>query len=378
MIEPPDGSQVSVAANSLWYLEGYVDAGKRAWRTTLRSLPLRVGRQPQMDLQLMSDNVSARHAEILGLENELWIRDLDSTNGTFVNNVRIEGRQRLRHGDLIRFADLEFRLAHYLAPDEEDGPGTTALDSQELAMLLADQGPAVDRMLETRDVTSLFQPIVDLREDATLGWELLSRGTLGGYETAPTELMHTAERFGREVEVSEMCRERGVLQAVALPGRPLIFVNCHPAELRDTGRLLRSIEALLELGDGAVDLVLEIHEAAITDRSNLAELDAGLRELAVQIAFDDFGTGQSRLIELANTPPAFIKFDMEFVRRIDRRSDRQLTVLRSLLTVARDLGARSIAEGIETAAELDACREVGFRFGQGFHLARPRTLQDVL
>jgi EAL domain-containing protein (putative c-di-GMP-specific phosphodiesterase class I) len=97
----------------------------------------------------------------------------------------------------------------------------------------------------------------------------------------------------------------------------------------------------------------------------------------VGIAYDDFGAGQARLLELAEVPPHYLKFDMSFVRGIDAAPATRQRLLSSLVTVARDLLVYTVAEGVETAEEADACMRVGFTHAQGFYFGRPRAIEDM-
>ena len=93
--------------------------------------------------------------------------------------------------------------------------------------------------------------------------------------------------------------------------------------------------------------------------------------MKIGLAYDDFGAGQSRLNELAQCPPDYLKFDMSLMRGIDAASPQRQRLLATLVKMVRDLGIHSVAEGVETPAEADACRQMGFDLGQGFFYGRP-------
>ncbi len=360
-----------------WCLEGYVDSGKRAWRTVIHRLPLRVGRDSRADLPLLSDKVSHRHAEIYSEGGGLWVRDLDSTNGTFVNGEQVRRARRLQAGDILRFADLEFRLTPYEAPDQLVDTRTKVLSKYELTDFLREQSEEFTRLLRKKAVRALFQPVVDLDRSALIGYELLSRGALSGFETAPAELFYIAESLGLEMKLSELCRIQGVLAAQSLPGSPRVFLNTHPSEIRRRGDFLKSLERLrVSCPDAA--LVVEIHEAAMADPRTMSQLREGLDFLGIQLAFDDFGTGQSRLMEIAEVPPDYVKFDMAFVRRLHEATGRRRKLVADLVELTRSLGITAIAEGVESKAELQACREAGFTAAQGFYLGLPLGVEEAI
>ena len=92
------------------YLEGYWVDGESVYRIPINHFPALVGRESGLAVTLQSSNVSRQHAEFLRQDGQLVIRDLGSTNGTFVNHEPVTGSRPLTSGDVIRFADLEFRL----------------------------------------------------------------------------------------------------------------------------------------------------------------------------------------------------------------------------------------------------------------------------
>jgi EAL domain-containing protein (putative c-di-GMP-specific phosphodiesterase class I) len=116
---------------------------------------------------------------------------------------------------------------------------------------------------------------------------------------------------------------------------------------------------------------LEIHEAAVTCVKQMREMRALLNELNMGLAYDDFGAGQARIVELGEAPPDYLKFDIELIRDIDHASPERQRMLASLVNIVGDLGIASLAEGVETAAEHETCLQMGFNFGQGFHYGKP-------
>jgi EAL domain-containing protein (putative c-di-GMP-specific phosphodiesterase class I) len=129
-----------------------------------------------------------------------------------------------------------------------------------------------------------------------------------------------------------------------------------------------------------LDLALEIHEKVLTKEGfvGFPELKKMLSESNIYIAYDDFGAGEARLLELADAPPHYLKFDRRFVMSINQpelRDRRQL--LGSLVSLARDLRVKAIAEGIETAEEASTCEEIGFQLAQGYHFGRPSPIDTI-
>lgn len=361
-------------SDAYWYLVGFVDKNQKQWRTIIRSLPLKIGRHPGADLYLYSTSVSHQHAEFYEQDGALWIRDLASTNGTYVGSTRITEPVRLREGDTIHFADLVFRLGSYSPPQETDQGETRELDTEELVTRLHEHTVQFTQLIDAQAVRPYFQALHRMTgEGHVLGYELLSRGLLGGLETLPLELFYIAERLGRERELSQLCRSVGARAAKDLPEESVCFMNTHPAEIQEPLEFLRSVEALREQHP-EVRLAIEIHEAAVTGSRGIAEIRDGLQSLDVQLAYDDFGTGQSRLLQIAEVPPDYLKFDMSLIRDLDQAPDERLQFVAGLVATTRSIGVVPIAEGIESEVEAQACVEAGFEVGQGYFYSVPGPL----
>ena len=152
-------------------------------------------------------------------------------------------------------------------------------------------------------------------------------------------------------------------------GLPKLFLNTHPAELEEPG-LLESLKELREMAPW-LNLALEIHEGVLADPASIAELRGQLSAIQIGLAYDDFGAGQARLLELGEAPPNYLKFDMRFVSGIDHAPTSKRRLLTSLIGMARDLLMKTVAEGIETPGEAEVCSKLGFTHAQGFHFGRP-------
>ena len=162
-----------------------------------------------------------------------------------------------------------------------------------------------------------------------------------------------------------------------LPERPIaVFFNLHPAEMADLEEVTSELRRVAAGLDTDQDAVLEIHEGAVTDPKAMRIIRERLRELDIGLAYDDFGAGQSRLMELVEVPPDYLKLDMALVRDIDRSPKRQ-DLVRALVSFMCDLGIEVIAEGIERVEEAETCRQLGCSLGQGYLLGRPAAIARV-
>jgi EAL domain-containing protein (putative c-di-GMP-specific phosphodiesterase class I) len=376
--EPRDAGAGPPIAEAGWYLETLDEGGvlRRYW---IRALPFRIGRRHGLELFLPADSVSKTHAEIYALGSSLRLRDLGSRNGTFLNRALVEDTA-LGEGDVLHFADFEFRLGR-----SEVAEAVPATAGEVRPTTVANQGPRPHRfekgtrelreLLHDGQVTVVFQPIVLLSRGTVAAYEALGRGRHDQLPESPLDLLKIAASIGKEAELSRLFRRRAVELAAQRTDLPTIFLNTHEVELARPG-LLESLEELRVIAPH-LDLALEIHEKVLTHPAAIAELRRLLLERNIALAYDDFGAGQARLLELAEAPPHYLKFDRRFVCELDRAPAAKRRLLRSLLALARELLVKTVAEGIETAAEERACAEDGFTHGQGFHIGRPRPIEQL-
>jgi EAL domain-containing protein (putative c-di-GMP-specific phosphodiesterase class I) len=360
-----------------FYLESLVEGGRQLRRIAVHPLPFRVGRLSGQSLCLASESVSKEHAEIVMRDGNLWVQDLGSKNGTFVNSERVS-EARINEGDILHFAQVEFRVGRQeLDETQELGlePSTVSLGDTKLPEQFVEGVRELPELLEGRLVTSLFQPIVSLPSGALAGYEALGRGRHARLPEQPLELFRVASAVGAEAELSRLFRETAVELVRQKERFPPLFLNVHASEL-ETPMLVPDVVVLRERCPD-LRLTLEVHEGALADKASVDRLRTQLSRAGVGIAYDDFGAGQARLLELAEVPPHYLKFDMLFVRGIDTAPDTRQRLLTSLVSVARDLLVYTVAEGVETAEEADVCMRIGFTHAQGFFFGRPRPIGEL-
>ncbi|MDA2933661.1 EAL domain-containing protein [Acidobacteria bacterium AH-259-D05] len=361
-----------------WFLEGFLGDRKTLRRWMIRSLPYHVGRQPEMNLCLPFKSVSGKHAELYVEGDTLRIRDLGSTNGTFVNRKRIQEEMVLRDGDVLHFSECEFRVGRLVAKVAD--PSSTIysdLSESNLPKLMAVGVREFKQMLLTRSVLPAFQPILELGTGVRVGYEVLGRGDQEGLAATPNELFHIAAELGLETELSRLFRLRGMEEAKRLvEGTAKIFLNTHPNEL-DSPKLLASLKALRR-EESRLPIVLEVHEAAVTDLSRMQELRRQLTDLKIGLAYDDFGAGQARLLELVEAPPDYLKFDASLIQDIHQAASSKQKMVESLVRMGNEIGVCCLAEGIEKEEEQTVCIEMDFKLGQGFLYGKPAPLSTWL
>jgi len=351
--------EIPATMDAIWFLVGQGDQQSRY--VPVHSTPFTIGRRSGLSFTVNSGTISGLHAEIVQSGTSLAVRDMRSTNGTYVNGKRVNGETLLSEDDLVQFADVAFRVRRQTASQEL---GTIQTNGYDRALALVQ----FDKLMRDRSVVPHFQPLVRMKDKALKGYEVLGRSRILGLEM-PNAMFTAAAQLNVEVELSRMLRWEGLRAAMRYPNRPRVFVNTHPLELEDP-ELIGSMRSLREFCPD-MPIVLEIHEKAVTDPTRMQELQQALIDMDIRLAYDDFGAGQTRLVELVEVRPDYLKFDMQLIQRIDKAGPERQMLLEALVRMARELGIVTLAEGVETEGEHLVCCQLGFEMGQGFFYGRP-------
>ena len=277
-------------------------------------------------------------------------------------------------GDVVHFADQEYRVCG----EEQTSVRSTAAVNPEVIRAMrsaAERRTALEEFIDERRFQTLFQPIVDLEFNRTMGYEALGRAVAVDFFRNTDEMFTEAERLSLSLELSEALRFVSAREVQNLPRDLSVFINTHPFELHDQPRLLASVDEFLKFVGGR-KVVIEIHEMAITDVPHFLDLRNELERRGVNLAFDDFGRGQSRFLELAALKPQYVKFDRATIAGARDGGESRASMISTLVELVHKMGQMAIAEGIETQAELEFCRELGFDYGQGYLLGRPKPSDE--
>jgi EAL domain-containing protein (putative c-di-GMP-specific phosphodiesterase class I) len=224
----------------------------------------------------------------------------------------------------------------------------------------------IERFVSGHGVWMVFHPIVDLETRDEIGVEALAR--FGSIPVKPPDRWFaeaTALELGLQLELRTVKEALEALPRV--PDGTFLSINC-------SHRAAASPQLAERLDGVEKRIVLEITEhEVIEDYAGLAEALAPLRARGLRVAVDDVGAGYASLRHALQLAPDMVKMDISLTRNIDRDAGRR-ALAAALISFAAETDMTIIAEGIETAGELHALRELGIRYGQGFHLARPAPL----
>ncbi|WP_300327381.1 EAL domain-containing protein [Accumulibacter sp.] len=357
-----------------WFLESIVGDGAHVVYN-ITHLPFRVGRDPDNDLVVTARGLSRHHALLTADSHSGRIRltDLNSTNGSFVGRQRVENSCLLNDNDIVHFGNAEFRIRVRVAepPAARPTEGHTLVLPPGMAlseMFPENEAEFLD-LLGGHGMSGAAQPIVEADSRCIFAYELLGRASHPLLPGSPLRLFKMASALDREVDLSVAFRRFGVAAiAPRLRGFPL-FANTHPKETFSEDFFNALVCLRQEMPE--LDLVVEIHEAAVTESCRLRELAARFRDIGVRFAYDDFGAGQARLNELGEVPAHFVKFDMGLIHDLHLAGESKRRVVGDLVKLVRGLGSVPLAEGIENELEAEVCLAMGFQLFQGYLTGRP-------
>ncbi len=235
------------------------------------------------------------------------------------------------------------------------------------------------RAIERQEIKVLFQPIVRLDDRAIAGFEALARWDhpkMG--RLSPAEFISIAEEIGLIVDLGlfvldHTARQLATWQA-ATKGREPVFasVNVSSRQLlrHDLIQDLRGVLTRTPLARGS--LKLEITESLVMENpEHASQMLSRIKELGAGLSLDDFGTGHSSLAYLQRFPFDTIKIDQSFVRTTTRGT--RPVILRSIISLAHDLGMEVVAEGAETDSDAVELYQLGCEYAQGFAFGEPMT-----
>lgn len=278
--------------------------------------------------------------------------------------------------DLMKNADAALYRA------KKAGPGTVRFFeeaddkvSRDRKALQADLAGAIAR----NELFLVFQPFLDLGSngvtglEALLRWQHPTRGLV-----PPSEFIPVAEETGLIHEIGEWVVRRACATLAEWPEEVRVAVNFSAAQFHNTGILQIIVQALADAKVSPSRLEIEITESMLLSKyGSAASILKALLQLGVTVALDDFGTGFSSLTSLRKLPFNRIKIDQSFISDMLVQPD-CAAIVKSVISLARDLRIGVVAEGVETADQLDYLRQIGCDEVQGYLISRPVAADAVM
>jgi len=229
------------------------------------------------------------------------------------------------------------------------------------------------------ELENAYQPKFDLRTGALVGAEALVRWQhpIRGH-VPPANFVPLAEETGLILPLGEAVLRRACWDALRWPADVSLAVNVSAVQVErcDVGELVA--DCLRESGLEPRRLEIELTESIfLGDSSRAQALLAKLKQLGVRVALDDFGTGYSSLGALQSLPLDTLKIDRSFVMNLEGKDPKAAAIVRTVVQLANAIGARTVAEGIETETQRATLTALGCDVGQGYLLAPPLTAQGI-
>ncbi|HET9417408.1 MAG TPA: EAL domain-containing protein [Candidatus Limnocylindria bacterium] len=300
--------------------------------------------------------------------------------------VRVAGRDRsvgasigisLGRSGIAKAEQLmsEADIAMYVAKGDGKG-GSSVFDPRTHASVVRSIGlrDDLDRAIRERQFEMHYQPIIDLETgdlagvEALARWRHPTRGLL-----APADFIAVAEATGTIIALgqwifSESCRQAAAWSSGPLADGRFMSINLSTIQITYPGFVEFVTDAVTRAGVEPANLLVEVTESANPDPGAVADALLRLHGLGIRLAVDDFGTGFASMEQLARLPFAVIKIDRSLIAAVDTDA-RAESVVTGVTDLARRLGARCVAEGIERASQIAPLRAMGCQLAQGFHFA---------
>ncbi len=282
--------------------------------------------------------------------------------------------------DILRDADI----AMHFAKEMNDGPAVFTREMRDKFLERIQLEMDLRHAIERNELAMHYQPIVSLADGRLIGFEALLRwhhAKLG--MVPPFRFIPIAEDSGLILPITvwilhQTCRQLAEWQRIGPEYRDLIVsVNISGKHLAKDELVDDVMGALQESRVAARTLKLEITEStAMENAEHTINLLNKLKEIGVQLSIDDFGTGYSSLSYLHRLPFDTLKIDRSFVNRVGEKGE-DSEVLQTVISLAKNLKMRVIAEGIETESQLAVLQNLGCDYGQGYLLAKPKGREET-
>jgi EAL domain-containing protein (putative c-di-GMP-specific phosphodiesterase class I)/GGDEF domain-containing protein len=234
--------------------------------------------------------------------------------------------------------------------------------------------PRIEELIARRDLSAVFQPIIDFDDGAILGYEGLIRGPAGTSLEAPFALFSQALAEGCTLDLEQAAARTCIDAFAKLDFDGKLFLNFSAGAIRQLAEARDDTLALLRhRGVDPQRIVIELTEqSTIPDVASFLPVISALRTVGAQFALDDYGTANASMNLWVRLQPDVVKIDRFFIHGISSDS-LKFEAVRAMQHFANASGARLVAEGIEDEADLIVVRDMGIGCGQGYFFGRPHA-----
>ncbi|MBF0329366.1 MAG: EAL domain-containing protein [Nitrospirae bacterium] len=237
--------------------------------------------------------------------------------------------------------------------------------------------------IELNEFRLVYQPIVAANSKTIKGTEALLRWDSASGPVSPAYFIPIAESNGAIIPIGlwifrEVCKTVALIQKECGTDIPYTSFNVSTRQLNEETLVTEFANILKETGAKPENLIIEITETSLmADIHNNIKVLNRLAELGMRVAVDDFGTGYSSLLQLIRMPVSFIKIDREFITELDKKHESR-AITSSVIRMAKVMGKKTIAEGVETEAELFELQTQGCDNIQGYYFYKPMPLDNYI
>lgn len=235
----------------------------------------------------------------------------------------------------------------------------------------------VQEVIENKDIFVEFQPIYSLNTKKIIGLEALARGDYKGEIVSPFFIFDYAEKKGDVLAVDRLCREKAMRAFASEKPGSMLFINFETSVLNNVtpgnGEIMKTA---MENHISPENIVIELNESHVKDSYDLMMFVNYYRSKGFRIALDNVNEGLDTMNRIMLVNPDIIKIDRSIISKIESNSYNQ-EVFKSIINTAKQIGAMTVAESVETVDEVITCMLMGVDYFQGFYFSRPEQFNYI-
>ena len=236
----------------------------------------------------------------------------------------------------------------------------------------------IREVIQKNSIKMYYQPIVDLKNGEIYGFESLFRlVTEENGIIMPKDIIPIAEETGLIIDLGDKIIDSVLEFSGSIPQNLKMSINISPLQLNKPDFETEIIRKIKEKNVQPDRIIIEITEGALMENiSDSIKKIKKLKSCGIQIGIDDFGTGYSSLNYLKKLPADYLKIDISFVSGIGKDKSDEM-IIKTIISMAKNLGMKTIAEGIESEDQVSFLKKEGCDFGQGYYFGKPSPQIEI-